>query len=93
MAATNDAALRAETQGPLVNSLALIFVAFSTISVTLRQYTRKFMLDAIGPDDITIACAQMLAIGVSVITVLGKSSLFSYEAMLLTVCRGILGTR
>lgn len=68
--AGDEVALQRETQGPLIISLATIFVVLSTISVVLRLYTRKRILDVFGLDDVTITIAQMLAIAVSVLTIL-----------------------
>lgn len=65
-----DTALRTESQAPLINSLAIIFVALSTASVVLRLYTRKRILDIFGADDVTISIAQILAIAVSALTIL-----------------------
>jgi hypothetical protein len=71
MADTN-AAFQMESKAPLINSLAIIFVVLSTISVILRLYTRKRLLDVLGADDITISIAQILAIAVSTLTILRK---------------------
>ncbi|KAF2689367.1 hypothetical protein K458DRAFT_462316 [Lentithecium fluviatile CBS 122367] len=60
----------AESQAPLINSLAIIFVALSTVSVILRLYTRKRVLNILGADDVTISIAQIFAIAVSVLTLL-----------------------
>jgi len=70
MATVNDAALKAESLAPLIDTLAIIFVIISTVSVALRLYTRKQMLNAVGPDDISISIAQVLAIVCSVTTVM-----------------------
>jgi hypothetical protein len=70
MATINNAALKAESLAPLINTLAIIFVVISTVSVALRLYTRKQMLNAVGPDDIFIVIAQVLAIVCSVTTVM-----------------------
>jgi hypothetical protein len=70
MANVDDVALQAESLAPLINTLAVIFVAFSTVSVALRLYTRKQLLDAVGPDDASIVIAQVLAIACSVTTVM-----------------------
>ena len=74
MATVDDVALRAETLGPLINCLSIIFVVISTVGVALRLYTRKCMLNAVGSDDVTVTVAQVLAIVVSVTTCMGKSS-------------------
>lgn len=73
MATADDAAFEAESQAALINCLAIIFVVFSTASVVLRIYTRKRILNAVGPDDISIVSAQALAIVCSVTTVMGRS--------------------
>jgi hypothetical protein len=70
--ASHEAALKAESQVALINSLAILFVSFSTVAVLLRLYTRSRILGIFGADDITITVAQVLAIAVSVTTVLGK---------------------
>lgn len=66
----NEESLRNESQAALINSLSVIFVAFSTIAVVLRIYTRHQILSVIGADDVSIAVAQVLAIAVSVTTCL-----------------------
>ncbi|KAF2005227.1 hypothetical protein P154DRAFT_355700 [Amniculicola lignicola CBS 123094] len=68
--AKSDASLEAESQAPLIYSLSIIFVTLSTASVFLRIYTRKRILNIFGADDITITVAQVLAIAVSVTTIL-----------------------
>jgi hypothetical protein len=70
MATVDDAALKTESLAPLIDTLAIIFVIISTVSVALRLYTRKQMLNAVGPDDISISIAQVLAIVCSVTTVM-----------------------
>jgi hypothetical protein len=67
-----DVATQDESQAPLINALAVIFVVLSTVSVALRLYTRKRILDIFGADDVTISIAQVLAIAVSVLTTLGE---------------------
>jgi hypothetical protein len=67
----SDSILQAQSQGALIHSLSIIFVILSTLSVGLRLYTRSTVLKAIGADDVAIAIAQVLAIGVSVTTILG----------------------
>jgi uncharacterized membrane protein len=67
-----NAATQEESQAPLINALAIIFVVLSTVSVVLRLYTRKRVLDNLGADDVTISVAQILAIAVSVLTILGE---------------------
>lgn len=69
--AANDDGLRTESRTTLIVSLAVIFVVFSSISVLLRVYTRTRILRILGPDDVTICIAQVLAIAVSVTTILG----------------------
>lgn len=69
--ATTEDGLRAETKAVLINSLAIIFVTLSSLSVLLRLYTRGRILKNIGADDVTIIVAQILAIAVSVTTLLG----------------------
>lgn len=72
MSSNNEAALRAESLAPLINSLSIIFVVLSTVSVVLRLYTRKRIVEVIGADDASITIAQVLAIAVSVLTILRK---------------------
>ncbi|KAF2712012.1 hypothetical protein K504DRAFT_363733, partial [Pleomassaria siparia CBS 279.74] len=62
--------LRAESMAPLINTLAIVFVVFSTVSVVLRLYTRRLCLNALWADDVLIALAQSLAIVCTVTTVL-----------------------
>lgn len=67
-----SSAAASQTQGPLINSLAIIFTTFSTASVVLRVYTRKRILKVTGLDDQLICVAQILSIGVMIGTILGK---------------------
>ncbi|KAK3693293.1 hypothetical protein B0T22DRAFT_37389 [Podospora appendiculata] len=62
--------LDAETRVPTVVGVSVVFVAVSTVVVLLRLYTRYAIVSAPGPDDLTIAIAQVLSIGVSVATIL-----------------------
>jgi hypothetical protein len=93
--ALNDDALRSETQTSLIYSLTIIFIILSTASVFLRLYTRARILNSsvLGADDVTITIAQVLAISVSVTTILGMSFLF-YQTTdnELIVCRGSMGS-
>jgi hypothetical protein len=68
--ADDGAAFQVESRVTLINTLAIVFVVLSTVSVLLRLYTRKRILDVLGADDITISIAQVLAIAVSTLTVL-----------------------
>lgn len=54
-----DPVLDAETQVPILVALSVVFVAISTIVVFLRLYTRYVIVASPGPDDITIAIAQV----------------------------------
>ena len=54
---------------------AITFAVFSTACVILRLFARKTLLNAIGVDDITIVVAQVLAIAVSIATVLGEKKI------------------
>ncbi|KAK1827392.1 hypothetical protein QBC39DRAFT_176056 [Podospora conica] len=62
--------LDAETMVPTLIGVSATFAAVSTIIVALRLYTRFAIVGAPGGDDLTIAIAQVLSIGVSVVTVL-----------------------
>lgn len=62
--------LDAETLVPTLVGVSVAFAAVSTIIVALRLYTRFAIVGAPGGDDLTIAIAQVLSIGVSVVTVL-----------------------
>jgi hypothetical protein len=62
--------LDAETTVPTLIGVSVSFVAVSTLLVTLRLYTRFVVVRAPGIDDLTIAIAQLLSIGVSIITIL-----------------------
>ncbi|KAH8723286.1 hypothetical protein GQ44DRAFT_774116 [Phaeosphaeriaceae sp. PMI808] len=66
----SDSILQVESQTALIHSLSIVFVTLSTASVGLRLYTRSTVLKAIGADDVAIAVAQVLAIGVSISTIL-----------------------
>lgn len=63
----------AETMAPTLIGISIGFVALSTTVVVLRLYTRYFVVYSPGPDDFTIAVAQVLSIGVSVATILRTS--------------------
>ncbi|KAK0657981.1 hypothetical protein B0T16DRAFT_402843 [Cercophora newfieldiana] len=62
--------LDAETAVPTLIGVSVAFVAASTILVALRLYTRCFVVRAPGLDDLTITIAQVLSIGVSIVTIL-----------------------
>jgi hypothetical protein len=68
--AANEDDLRGESQTALIISLAIVFPTLSLTSVLLRLYTRTRILRIFGADDVTISIAQVLAIAVSVTTVL-----------------------
>jgi len=60
----------AETLVPTLVGVSIALVSMSSIIVALRLYTRFFIVRSPGADDITIAVAQVLSIGVSVVTIL-----------------------
>jgi uncharacterized membrane protein len=62
--------LDAETKWPVLVGVSVAFVSVSTLAVLLRLYTRYVVVKAPGADDVTIAIAQVLSIGVSVATIL-----------------------
>jgi hypothetical protein len=68
--AVPDDDLRTESRTVLINSLAIIFPIVSLASVALRLFTRTRILRIFGADDVTITIAHVLAIAVSVTTVL-----------------------
>ncbi|KAF5020718.1 hypothetical protein F66182_7250, partial [Fusarium sp. NRRL 66182] len=43
-----------ETQGPTVNSVAIVFAVISFLAVVLRLWTRAFVVKSIGIDDYLI---------------------------------------
>lgn len=63
----------AETLVPTLIGMSIAFVAMSTFIVAIRLYTRYFIVRSPGADDTTIAIAQVLSIGVSVVTILRES--------------------
>ncbi|KAK0719245.1 hypothetical protein B0H67DRAFT_486181 [Lasiosphaeris hirsuta] len=63
-------AVDAETTVPIIVGISIAFVAVSTVIVLLRLYTRYVIVRSPGSDDVTIAIAQVLSIGVSVATIL-----------------------
>ncbi|KAF2686747.1 hypothetical protein K458DRAFT_476511, partial [Lentithecium fluviatile CBS 122367] len=67
---SNEAALEAESQTALIYSLCITLVTISTLSVGLRLYTRTRILKIVGSDDFAIVVAQILAIAVSIATIL-----------------------
>ena len=66
--------LDAETMVPMLYGMSIAFVLMSSIIVSLRLYTRYIIVKAPGADDATIAVAQVLSVGVSIATILRKSS-------------------
>ena len=62
--------LDAETMVPALIGVSVAFASVSTVIVALRLYTRFAIVSAPGGDDLTIAIAQVLSIGVSVVTIL-----------------------
>ncbi|KAK1762900.1 hypothetical protein QBC33DRAFT_253416 [Phialemonium atrogriseum] len=62
--------LDAETRVPLLVGISIGFLCVSTVAVLLRLYTRYIVVKSPGSDDATIAIAQVLAIGVSITTIL-----------------------
>ncbi|KAH8898089.1 hypothetical protein GQ53DRAFT_678044, partial [Thozetella sp. PMI_491] len=62
--------LDAETRVPILVGVSIAFLAFSSIMVLLRLYTRFFVVRSAGADDYTIVFAQVLNIGVAVTTIL-----------------------
>ncbi|KAL1842971.1 hypothetical protein VTK73DRAFT_2950 [Phialemonium thermophilum] len=69
-AAGEDPQLDAQSRVPLLVGLSVAFVAVSTVAVLLRLFTRYAVVRAPGTDDLTIAVAQFLSIGVSITTIL-----------------------
>jgi hypothetical protein len=63
-----------ETQVPKIYSISIIFVLLSTTVTGLRVYTRRCILHSFSGDDLSICIAQVLAIAVSALTILGKQS-------------------
>jgi hypothetical protein len=51
--------LDAETRVPILIGISIAFVVLSSIVVALRLYTRYVIVKVAGPDDITIAIAQV----------------------------------
>lgn len=51
--------LDAQTQRPAIYTIAIVLVIFSGILVGLRLHTRYRLIKAAGPDDISIAVAQV----------------------------------
>lgn len=61
----------AESQGPIIIALSVVPTVFSCMSVGLRLYTKQKILHSTGPEDYTIVVAQILAVAVAVLNVLG----------------------
>ncbi|KAK1752765.1 hypothetical protein QBC47DRAFT_389229 [Echria macrotheca] len=59
-----------ETLVPTLVGMSIAFVSLSSLIVALRLYTRCAIVRSPGPDDLTIAIAQVLSVGVSVVTIL-----------------------
>lgn len=59
----------ADDMRPLLYSLTIVFTTLSFISVCLRLYTRKALLRIVGADDIAIAIAMLLSLGVTATTI------------------------
>jgi len=62
--------LDAETSVPTLVGVSIGLVSVSTLVVSLRLYTRCFVVRSPGADDLTIGLAQILSIGVSIVTIL-----------------------
>ncbi|KAL2275833.1 hypothetical protein FJTKL_01590 [Diaporthe vaccinii] len=62
--------LDAQTQRPAIITIAVVLVIFSATLVLLRLHTRYRLIKAAGLDDISIAVAQVLSVGLSIITIL-----------------------
>jgi hypothetical protein len=62
--------LDAESTVSTLVGVSVAFVSVSTLLVALRLYTRCFVVRSPGADDVTIALAQVLSIGLSVVTIL-----------------------
>lgn len=77
--------LDAETRVPILIGMSVAFVTLSTVVVLLRLYTRYFVVCAPGPDDHTIAFAQILSIGVSAATILREFPTWSLCVHILTL--------
>ncbi|KAK5654027.1 hypothetical protein OQA88_7704 [Cercophora sp. LCS_1] len=66
----DDPVLDAESMVSTLVGMSIAFVALSSIAVGLRLYTRFAIVRSPGADDATIAVAQVLSLGVSVVTIL-----------------------
>ncbi|KAK4444147.1 hypothetical protein QBC34DRAFT_188086 [Podospora aff. communis PSN243] len=62
--------LDAESRVSTLVGVSVAFASLSTLIVALRLYTRYFVVRSPGADDITIALAQVLSIGLSIVTIL-----------------------
>ncbi|EXF75119.1 hypothetical protein CFIO01_06729 [Colletotrichum fioriniae PJ7] len=63
--------IRTESNGPLVNGIAIGFVVASAAVLSLRLYTRLVLLKTAGKDDWTMLIAMLFALVVGIGTVFG----------------------
>lgn len=66
----DDPALDAETRVPILVGTAIAFTVASSLVVLLRIYTRYCIVRSPGIDDYTMVIANVLAIGVTITTIL-----------------------
>ncbi|EPE05187.1 hypothetical protein F503_03792 [Ophiostoma piceae UAMH 11346] len=66
----DDPALDAETRVPILVGTSVAFTVASSLVVLLRIYTRFVIVHSLGIDDYTMVAAAVLAVGVTVVTIL-----------------------
>ncbi|CAK7214074.1 hypothetical protein SCUCBS95973_002023 [Sporothrix curviconia] len=79
-----DPALDAETRVPILISTAISFTIASSLVVILRLYTRQAIVRSIGIDDYTMLVAAILALGVTIATILQAENGLGRHAWLVT---------
>jgi hypothetical protein len=55
----SEAELEKQTQAPTLVAIALGFISATAVVISLRMYTRIFMLRMAGPDDWSILVAMV----------------------------------
>lgn len=79
-----DPVLDAETRVPILIGTAVAFSVATSLVVLLRMYTRHAIVHAPGVDDYTMLAAAILAVGVTVSTILQAQNGLGRHAWLVT---------
>ncbi|CAK7199777.1 hypothetical protein SEUCBS139899_002460 [Sporothrix eucalyptigena] len=79
-----DPALDAQTRVPILIGTAIAFSIATSLVVILRMYTRQAIVRSLGIDDYTMLIAAILAIGVTISTILQAENGLGRHAWLVT---------